>query len=232
MIAPPCVVILAGGLATRLRPITETIPKALVPVAGRPFLAHQLALLERQGLTDVVLCVGYLGEQIETAFGDGAASGIRLRYSHDGPNLRGTGGAIQQALPLLGDDFLVLYGDSYLPIDFRAVAQAFRQGASPALMTVVENSGGKEPSNVWFEQGMVRVYDKKKRAPQMHHIDYGLSAYRTETFRACACADLSDMQSRLAENGQLAGYEVTVPYHEIGSLEGLRAFEEHLSLSP
>ena len=232
MPALPPVVILAGGLATRLRPITETIPKAMVPVAGRPFLAHQLAQLSVQGLREVVLCVGYLGEQIEAAFGDGAKLGVQLRYSYDGPKLRGTGGAIRHALPLLGGEFLVLYGDSYLPIDFVAVAQAFRASGKPALMTIMENSRGTEPSNVWFEAGVIRAYDKKNRQPEMRFIDYGLSAYQADVFQSTDLFDLSQIQSQLAQAGQLAGYEVTVPYHEIGSPSGLRALEEYLSVSP
>ena len=228
MSASPFVAILAGGLATRLRPLTETIPKALVPLAGKPFLAHQLALLEHHGLRDVVLCVGHLGHKIEAVFGDGSDYGVRLRYSYDGPHLLGTGGALRQALPLFGDIFLVLYGDSYLEIDYTAMVQAFLESPRPALMTVIKNTHGKEPSNVWFQEGMVRAYNKKRPLPQMRHIDYGLSAYRAEVFAQDESSDLSDIQSRLAARGRLAGYEVTVPYHEIGSPQGLRAFENYL----
>ena len=121
------VAILAGGLATRLRPITEKIPKSLVPVAGKPFLAHQLELLQSRGIRRAVLCVGYLGEMIQRDFGDGRAFGVQLDYSFDGPKLLGTGGAIKRALPLLGDEFFVLYGDSYLPVEYRPIAEFFRQ---------------------------------------------------------------------------------------------------------
>jgi len=219
--------ILAGGLATRLRPITETIPKALVPVAGEPFLTHQLRLLSRHGLRDIVLCVGHLGEQIEAAYGDGQAHGVRLRYSYDGPRLRGTAGALQRALPLLGDAFLVLYGDSYLEIDYGAVIERFRESAAPALMTVIENSHGTEPSNVWFENQTIRAYNKKQPLPQMRYIDYGLSAYRAECLADHPEGDLSNLQGALAEGGQMAGFEVTIPYHEIGSPIGLKALEDY-----
>jgi len=225
------VAILAGGLATRLRPITHTIPKALVPVAGEPFLAHQLRLLANHDLRDIVLCVGHLGEQIEAACGNGAAYGVRLRYSYDGPNLRGTGGALRQALPLLGDAFLVLYGDSYLEIDYLAVQKKFTGSQASALMTVMENSRGTEPSNVWFEDGKVVVYDKKHPRPEMRHIDYGLSAYRAEALAIDNGGDLSDLQRTLAERGKLTGFEVTIPYHEIGSPAGLQALENHLRQS-
>jgi NDP-sugar pyrophosphorylase family protein len=226
----PPVAILAGGLATRLHPITETIPKALVPVAGRPFLAHQLELLARDDFRQVVLCVGHLGEQIEAAFGDGSNLGIKIDYSYDGEQLVGTAGALRRALPKLGEVFLTLYGDSYLEIDYRAVWSAFEKSGQPALMTVMENSRGTEPSNVEFAEGRVHVYDKRNPMPAMRYIDYGLGIYRSKIFRELpeGPTDLSSLQSSLASQGRLAGYEVTRPYFEIGSPNGLRALESHL----
>ncbi len=224
---PIPVAIMAGGLATRLHPITHTIPKALVPVAGEPFLAHQLRLLAHHHLRSVVLCVGHLGEQIEAQFGDGRDFGVQVRYSYDGPQLRGTAGALRQALPLLGESFLVLYGDSYLDIDYGAVVQKFRETNAPALMTVIENSQGTEPSNVWFENQRILAYNKKLPLSQMHHIDYGLSAYCAAEVAAYTGSDLSDLQSTLAGRGLLAGFEVTIPYHEIGSHQGLKALETY-----
>jgi NDP-sugar pyrophosphorylase family protein len=144
-------VILAGGLATRLRPLTERIPKALVEVVGRPFLEHQIELLKRNEITDIILCVGYLGEMIEQRYGNGDALGVRIRYSFDGARLLGTGGAIKKALPLLPDSFFVLYGDSYLPVDYQAVAAAFWKAGRPALMTVYANCDAWDTSNVWFD---------------------------------------------------------------------------------
>ncbi|HEX7469697.1 MAG TPA: sugar phosphate nucleotidyltransferase, partial [Verrucomicrobiae bacterium] len=145
------VAILAGGLATRLRPITEKIPKSLVPVAGKPFLAHQLELLRSRGIRHAVLCIGYLGEMIQRDFGDGSAFGVKLDYSFDsprqsettagGPKLLGTGGAIKRALPMLGQEFFVLYGDSYLPIEYRPIAEFFRRSGKLGLMTVYRNEG-------------------------------------------------------------------------------------------
>lgn len=229
--ALPSVAILAGGLATRLRPITEKIPKALVPVAGRPFLAHQLELLSQQGFTHVVLCVGHLAEQIENAFGNHPLKNLQLEYSHDGEQLAGTAGALRRALPKLGDSFLVLYGDSYLKIDFRPICAAFTQCGYPMLMTVMENSHGKEPSNVHFQEGKVLEYHKKNPHTQMHHIDYGLNLCRAEVFRELCPdqADLSEVQSNLAKRGLLAGYEVNQPYYEIGSPSGLQTLENLLS---
>src|SRR4051794_4872944 len=135
------VAILAGGLATRLRPLTETIPKSLVEVAGEPFLAHQLRLLHSHGIRRATLCVGYLGEMVREFAGDGARFGMEVTYSFDGPELRGTAGAVRQALPLLGPAFFVLYGDSYLPCDYAAVERAFLESGKLGLMTVFRNEG-------------------------------------------------------------------------------------------
>lgn len=227
------VAILAGGLATRMRPLTETIPKSLLPVAGRPFLAHQLELLKKRGVRRAVLCLGYLGDRIEREFGDGQSFGIHLRYSYDGPMLLGTGGAIRRALPLLDDTFFVLYGDSYLPIDFAAVARAFQQSGQPGLMTVYRNEGRYDTSNVWFEHGQIKVYDKANRREEMHHIDYGLSMFRAEVFGAYTAdqpLDLATVMRDLVARGQLAGLEVFERFYEIGSKEGLEELERLLSL--
>lgn len=218
------VAILAGGLATRLRPITEKIPKSLVEVAGRPFLAHQIELLKSRGLNHLVLCVGHLGEMIRQQFGNGSAYGVTLEYSFDGEKLLGTGGAVRKALPMLGDRFFVLYGDSYLPIDYQSVAKTFEQSGRPALMTVYANSGKYDTSNVWFENGRIAVYDKKNLRPEMRHIDYGLSAFHASVFETQPAGipfDLADVLRDLAARGQLAGYEVTRRFYEIGSPAGL-----------
>jgi N-acetyl-alpha-D-muramate 1-phosphate uridylyltransferase len=222
------VAILAGGLATRMRPLTEKIPKSLLPVAGRPFLAHQLELLQRRGITEVVLCVGYLGEQIKAQFGDGKAFGVHLDYSFDGPKLLGTGGALKQALPFLGSKFFVLYGDSYLPIEFRLVADHFERCGKAGLMTVYRNEGRYDTSNVWFEEDQIKVYDKERRLPQMHHIDYGLSLFQAAAFESYPSDrpfDLTQVMRDLIARGELAGFEVTERFYEIGSPAGLAELE-------
>jgi NDP-sugar pyrophosphorylase family protein len=226
------VAILAGGLATRLRPITEKIPKSLVPVAGRPFLAHQLELLHARGLRRAVLCIGYLGEMIQRDFGDGRDYGIELEYSFDGPKLLGTGGALKRALPLLGPEFFVLYGDSYLPLEYTPVAEAFRRGGRAGLMTVYRNEGLYDTSNVVFQDGQIVVYDKKHRRPEMHHIDYGLSVFRASVFDNYAAEeafDLAGIMGRLVQEKQLTGYEVPERFYEIGSPAGLAELETLLS---
>jgi NDP-sugar pyrophosphorylase family protein len=229
---PLPVVILAGGLATRLKPLTEKIPKSLVAVAGRPFLAHQLELLQREGIREVILCVGHLGEMIQQDFGDGAAYGVTIRYSFDGPKLLGTGGAIRQALPLLPEKFFVLYGDSYLPINYRAVAESFAASNKPALMTVYKNEEKWDSSNVWFEDGQIKLYSKKEKPPQMRHIDYGLTAFNRDIISTQPEGepfDLADLLSSLSREGRLAGYEVHTRFYEIGSHSGLAELDALMS---
>jgi NDP-sugar pyrophosphorylase family protein len=231
MMANAPVAILAGGLATRLRPITEKIPKALVPVAGRPFLEHQLEYLRGQGINHIVLCVGYLGEMIRDQYGDGSEWGVKIDYSFDGPTLLGTAGALKQAMPLLGEKFFVLYGDSYLPIDFRKVADAFDRAGRLGLMTVFRNEGRWDTSNVWFEDSRIRLYDKKERRPEMQFIDYGLSMFRAQAFDRVpdqvAC-DLANLMKELVEEGELAGFEAEQRFYEIGSPAGLNELDEYL----
>lgn len=225
------IVILAGGLATRLRPLTEKIPKSLVEVAGRPFLEHQIALLRKNGVTEISLCIGYLGEMIEERFGDGKKFGVQLSYSYDGPKLLGTGGAIKKVLRALPEDFFVLYGDSYLPVDYQTVAAHFRMSAKPALMTVFRNDDAWDRSNVWFEDGILRRYSKTERFPQMHHIDYGLTICSRSIFddySANEPFDLAIVFERLSQRGDLAGYEVHQRFYEVGSHEGLQELDRLL----
>lgn len=218
------VAILAGGLATRLRPITETIPKALVDVAGKPFVVRQLEYLRQQGITRVVLCVSYLGERVEAAVGDGAAFGLQVRYSWDGPRLLGTGGALRQALQLLGEQFFVFYGDSYLPIDFQAVERDFLKSGKPALMTVMKNNDQWDKSNVLFRDGCITDYNKRAPRPEMTHIDYGLGVLSAEVLKDAPVNDpfdLADLYHTLSVQGALAGHEVFQRFYEIGSHKGL-----------
>jgi NDP-sugar pyrophosphorylase family protein len=221
---PPALALLAGGLATRLRPHTLTIPKSMVEVAGEPFIAHQLRLLTSQGLSDIIICAGHLGEQIEAYVADGTAFGCCVRYSYDGDKLLGTGGALRQALTLLPDQFFVMYGDSYLPTAFALVLQAFEQAKLPALMTVFRNAGRWDTSNVEFSDGVISRYDKVDRTNAMQHIDYGLGivdAGVLHGWKAGEAFDLADLYRDLARQRRLAGFEVYDRFYEIGSPAGL-----------
>jgi NDP-sugar pyrophosphorylase family protein len=226
------VAILAGGLATRLRPLTEIVPKVLLEVAGKPFLEHQLAMLRGQGIRRVVLCLGFLGEQVRLKFGDGSGYGVEILYSFDGPVLLGTGGAIRQALPLLGDTFFVLYGDSFLNIDFGQVARTLTKSGRSGLMTVFNNQDQWDASNVWFADGQIKLYDKSARIPDMRHIDYGLSVFRSSVFTAYSAGvalDLTHVLKDLVAKGDLAGYEADQRFYEIGSKAGLEELDRYLT---
>ena len=218
------VAILAGGLATRLRPATEKVPKSLLEVNGEPFIAHQLRLLKASGVFRVVLCVGFLGEMMRSEVKDGRAFGLEVKYSFDGPALLGTAGALKRALPLLGRAFLTLYGDSYLLCDYAAVARKFEESGRPALMTVFHNEGQWDTSNVEFTDGRIVAYNKKERTPRMKYIDYGLGAFTAKAFErvpADKAFDLAELYQAILADGELAGMEIQQRFYEIGSPEGL-----------
>ena len=226
-------VILAGGLATRMRPLTDRIPKALIPVEGRPFVDHQLGWLAGHGVTDVVLSIGYRGDEIRAHVGHQTDLGLRVRYVDEGSDLRGTAGALRLALHegALEERFLVTYGDSFLPIDFGVVFRAFADCGAPALMTVFRNQDRWDESNVVFDGGRLILYDKRRRtrpAADFTHIDYGLSALDRRTIAddttAGTKADLADLFFTLSRRGDLAGLEVSERFYEIGSPAGLEDF--------
>ena len=222
------VAILAGGLATRLHPITQTIPKALVDVAGKPFITRQLAYLRAQGIRRVILCIGFLGELIHEVVGDGSQFGIDVAYVPDGPKLLGTGGALRQALPLLGQEFFVLYGDSFLPVEMAPIETAFRNSGKLALMTMLDNGDRWDKSNVLFQNGELVEYNKHQPRPEMTYIDYGLAVLSgsvLDGYPAGSAFDLAEVYHALSLNGQLAGYEVRERFYEIGSHSGLKETE-------
>ncbi|HBA54791.1 MAG TPA: nucleotidyl transferase [Syntrophorhabdus aromaticivorans] len=224
------VAILAGGLSTRLGPLTKAIPKALIDVAGKPFIARQLDYVRQQGISRVVLCLGHLGEQVRAFVGDGAAFGLEACYSWDGRLLMGTGGALRRALPLLGKHFFVLYGDSYLLVDLGTVERGFVESGKPALITVLRNDDQWDKSNVLFRDGSIIEYNKRKPGAEMKHIDYGLgvlSASLLENMPADSPFDLADIYHDLSAQGLLAGLEVSDRFYEIGSLIGLAETREY-----
>jgi NDP-sugar pyrophosphorylase family protein len=223
------VAILAGGLATRLGPLTEKIPKSLIPINDEPFVAHQLRLLRRNGIQHVVLCLGHLGETIARAVGDGSAFGVRVEYSYDGATLLGTAGAVRTALPKLGEGFFVMYGDSYLPCDYRVIEREFLRCGKRGLMTVFRNDGQWDSSNVEFEDGRILAYSKKNRTARMRHIDYGLGVFHAEAFAGTHSADLADVYAELLQAGELSAVEVHERFYEIGSPAGLQEMTSFLS---
>jgi MurNAc alpha-1-phosphate uridylyltransferase len=221
------IVVLAGGLGTRLKPLTEQIPKSLIPVNGRPFLAYQLELFKRSGIRDVVLCVGHLGDQIRTYLGDGNGLGVDIRYSDEGDQLLGTAGAIRNAERFLADEFFLTYGDSYLLLDYQAVMDRFRQGDKLGLMVVYRNRNHLDRSNVIVDGGLIKVYDKEGRTPGMEYINYGISVLRKEAIglipsdRPCTQEEFYQL---LIGQQQLLAFETRQRFYEIGSPQGLDEF--------
>jgi MurNAc alpha-1-phosphate uridylyltransferase len=225
------VAILAGGLATRLHPITEDIPKSLIEIAGKPFICHQLEYLRSQGVKSVVLCIGFLGEMIQEVVGNGSQWDMHIRYSLDGPALLGTGGALRRALSLLGEHFFILYGDSYLPINFSDVEKTYAASGKKGLMTVLKNQNQWDKSNVEFDAGHIIEYNKTVIRPQMHYIDYGLGLLQGATLKAYSAEqsfDLSKVYNDLSLANELAGYEVFERFYEIGSRQGITDTQAYL----
>jgi len=228
----PVIAILAGGLATRLRPLTVSIPKSMIQVAGEPFIAHQLRMLVRNGIREVVILCGFLGEQIVEFVGDGRAFGCNVRYCFDGETRLGTGGAIRNALPLLGDTFLTIYGDSYCATDYQAIYDAFLASGKLGLMTVFRNENLWDKSNVEFSDGQILRYDKEIQSPEMHYIDYGINAFSADAFAAIgkeSAFDLATLQMELLRQQSLAGFQVFERFYEVGSHQGLAETDVYLS---
>lgn len=229
--------LLAGGLATRLRPITEKVPKALVDIDGRPFIDHQLALLRRNGIRRVVMCLGYRGEMVEDHCGDGSRyGGMELKYSYDGDTLLGTGGALRRASHLLGDAFWVMYGDSYMDIDYPAVLDHFDRSGAEGLMTVLRNSNRWDKSNVVFRDNTLVRYEKRDATVEMEHIDYGVAVLRRTALTGIPAdrpSDLAELYTLMVADGRMAGYEVTNRFYEIGTPAALQEARAYLAaLSP
>ena len=226
-------VILAGGLGTRLGERTRAVPKALLPIAGRPFLAWQLEALARSGFREVVLCISHLGDKIQEFLGDGAAFGVTVAYSEDGPRLLGTGGALRRATLLLAPIFLVTYGDSYLPFDYSApVRDLEAHPESLGTMSVFLNDGAWDESNCEVRADTVARYEKRASDPALRYIDYGALALRRSVIaeRAADTAfGLDEVQTELARAARLRAYVASERFYEIGSELGIRDLEAKLA---
>lgn len=230
----PPLMILAGGLGTRLGAKHSAAPKAMVEVNGRPFIDHQLSLLHSKGINNIVLCLGHRAEQIIEFVGDGGRFGLAVEYSLDDidkKKLVGTGGAVLKASKLTGSPFAVLYGDSYLDIDYLPMMQAFEQSHKAALISVYRNKNHGVPSNMQVEDGQVMAYDKMKPGANMEHIDYGLSIFSEGAFSRFLPGqsfDLSEVVQDLIKQNLLGAYETAVPFHEVGTEQGINELETYL----
>jgi N-acetyl-alpha-D-muramate 1-phosphate uridylyltransferase len=224
------IAILAGGLATRLKPLTDKIPKSLVQIKGKTFLEYQLDFLKAGGVTDVLLCIGHLGELIEEKFSDGRKYGVRLKYSREGDTLLGTAGALKKAGSLLEDEFFVMYGDSYLFLDFTNIMCYFKNQNKLALMTVYKNRGLYDKSNTYIEGNLVRRYSKQDKTGAMVYIDYGANILRKEVLNLVPSDQpypLEDLFPVLIKQNELLAYEVKERFYEIGSPDGLAEFRKY-----
>lgn len=229
------IAILVGGIATRLLPITEKLPKALIELAGEPFIAHQLRLLKCSGFSKVIICAWYRGEMISDYVGTGAQFGLNVTYSFDGERLLGTAGAIRKAIPLLGRNFFVLYGDSYLPCDYRQIQYSYEAQDKQGLMTIYRNNGKWDSSNVEYVEEKLIAYNKKVKTPGMKYIDYGLGVFNKNVFDSLqegTVSDLEEIYQTLLKKNELAAYEVKNRFYEIGSKNGLKELDRLLSKKP
>ena len=224
-------VILCGGLATRLGSLTQKQPKSMINIAGKPFLEHQLDGLRDGGVSNIVLCVGHLGEQIEEHFGDGRKFGVDIVYSSEGDNLLGTAGALKKAEALLDSEFFIMYGDSYLFLDYCALMSYFNEHSKLGLMTVYRNRDLYDKSNVVIEDSLVKVYSKTEKSKDMVYIDYGASILRKNALELIPSNKqypLEDFSQSLIKRGELLAYEIHHRFYEIGSPQGLKEFEEYI----
>ena len=224
-------VILAGGLATRLRPLTEQMPKCMINIQGKPFLQYQLELLKQNGVGKIILCLGHLANQVEKYFKNGEQLGLQLTYSLEEKGLLGTGGALRKALPFLDEEFLVLYGDSYLDFPYSEMIQHFYEIRPQALMLVYRNQKRWDKSNVVLENGHVKIYDKSGTHPGMDYIDAGLSILTRKAVQEIPenqFYDLAKLYHSLADQKRLPAFEIKSRFYEVGSPAGLKDFAAHM----
>ena len=225
------IVIISGGLATRLGPLTKDIPKSLLKFDDKHFIQHQIELLAKKGFKNILICLGHHGEQIKEFLEDGKWLNVNINYSFDGDTLLGTGGAILKARKYLSDVFFVIYGDSYLNIDYRKALNYFYKNDKLGLMTVFRNNDQYDKSNVIYRNNMVVLYDKKNRTDDMDYIDYGLSILDKETLNLINPEndfyDLADLLKILSKRNQLLGFEIKKRFYEIGSIKGIEDFNDY-----
>jgi NDP-sugar pyrophosphorylase family protein len=225
------VAILAGGLGKRLGSLTLDTPKSMIKINNKPFIEWQLNLLSKKGVREVVLCTSHYSQIIKDYVEDGKRFNIEVKYSDDGPDQLGTGGAIKNAIDILGNSFMVMYGDSYLDIDYSVAEKVFGESNFPAMMAIYRNKGKYDLSNVLFETSIIKKYSKKNVNSNFQYIDFGLSLFKSEVFKEIkkgTYLDLADLCEELAENGKLAGFEVKNRFYEVGSKEGIEDFARYL----
>jgi MurNAc alpha-1-phosphate uridylyltransferase len=225
------IAILAGGLGSRIYPLTSSIPKSLIQINGRPFIDIQLENLAAGGFQDVVICIGHLGEQIRSYVGAGERYGLSIEYSKDGEISLGTGGAIRNALEFLGKEFAIVYGDSLLDLHYKDVIEKYMQEKLPGLMTIYKQDEKHLRNNVAFVNGRIVKYSKSSNSDELNFIDYGFEILQSQVFENSIpeiSFDLSKILEDLAETHQLAHFEAQNSFYEIGSLQGIDLLEKEM----
>ena len=224
------IAILAGGLATRLGELTKSEPKSLLKIQGKPFIEYQIEQIKKQGITDIVMCTGHLGEQLERYLGNGTRYGLNIRYSHEDRPL-GTAGALKKAVNELDNEFITMYGDSYLFLDFSMIFAHFLARNGLALMTVYKNHNHHDKSNTSISGGLVTAYSKNGQTGDMVYIDYGAHMFRKQTLElipADSYFPLEDLFPVLISQKQLLAFEARERFYEIGSQQGIQDFNNYI----
>lgn len=228
-------VILAGGLGTRLRPLTLDVPKPMVPVAGRPFLDYELRLLTRNGFHDFVICVGYRADQIERYFGNGSELGISIAYSNDGEKQLGPSGALTNAAKLLKNEFMVTYGDAFLQMNYRDFEESFRSSGKLGMMAVLDNHNSFGNSDIVVKDGLVVEYDKTNQKPEMTWINFGATMLQKRALGVIPASTVLEEEQfyrALIAKRELAAFVTTNRFYEIGTIPALREFEKFVIENP
>ena len=227
------ILIICGGLGTRLYPITKNLPKSLIEINNRPFIYWQLKYIEQQGFKDIHLCLGNMGEMVEEAVKKFKLINLNITFSYDGDKLLGTGGAIVNALSNVTDDLFIQYGDSYLPVNYKKIQNSYLSNDKKILMSIIKNNNKWDKSNVIYKDSKLLEYNKKNYSDNMEYIDYGLSIVSKtifESYNQKETIDLADIFQKASINSQIIGYEVSEKFYEIGSKEGIKDFKEYLNL--
>lgn len=223
-------VILAGGLGTRLSPITVDIPKPMVLIKDKPFLEYLILMLKKHSLKRILLCVGYLGRKIEAYFGNGLRWGIEIKYSYE-KELLGTGGALKLASNLIEEKFLLLYGDSYLDINYNEFINFFERQKTTGSVVIYDNTMGDTnvKNNITIDGNLITIYDKNKKDARLKYVEAGVSIFRKRLLNLIDGNRFVSLENDifpvLINQHELTGYKSKTRFYDIGTLDRLNLFQ-------
>jgi N-acetyl-alpha-D-muramate 1-phosphate uridylyltransferase len=225
------IVIMAGGLGTRLRPLTYDIPKPMIPIHGKPYLWYQLDYLKKYHLNHILILAGYLGQQIENYFGNGSELDIKIQYSFESEPM-GTGGGLKFAAPLLEDEFMVIYGDSFLPIDLSDLIKTYRFMKSTGLLVVYDNRFGDSnvKNNVAIDgNNLILKYQKNTDDDSLNYVESGISVFNKSICELIPANKKTSLEEeifpKLIDNKKLKAYITTQRFYDIGTPDRLKTIE-------